>query len=298
VIQVKGVWKAYPGVQALKDVSLNIEPGTIHGIFGPNGAGKTTLLKVISGLTRADSGVVRVGEVDVTVNPEAARTLMGIQLELPAVYDELNLEQYLAFFGKLGGLRGTELARRVYNTMEVLEMTNLARSRVQKFSIGQLQRMEIGRAILNNPRILMLDEPFIALDYEFRRQLQDFLEAFVEQDRVVLITSHNLAEAKRFIHTYSLISRGSLTDGETARLTIKGHVYHMRTSDDETAERLLGTLEGVEEILHQHGQLRLTIEGPDRLPALFQKLSDNAIEPISLEAASDLEASYKELVHR
>lgn len=298
MIRVKGVSKAYPGVQALRQVSLTIAPGTIHGIFGPNGAGKTTLLKVISGLARPDSGTVRVGEVDVLARPEAARALMGIQLELPAVYDELTLEQYLAFFGKLGGLRGVELARRVYNTMEVLEMSNLARSRVQKFSIGQLQRMEIGRAILHNPRILMLDEPFIALDYEFRRQLQDFLEAFVERDRVVVITSHNLAEAKRFIHSYSLISRGSLTDGETARLTIRGHVYHLHTSDDQTAQRILGMLEGVEEIRYQHGQLRLTIEGAQLLPALFQELTDNAIEPISLEAASDLEASYKELVHR
>ena len=231
-------------------------------------------------------------------DPEDARAQMGIQLELPAVYDELNLEQHLAFFGKLSGLKEPELSRRVYNTMEVLEMANLARSRVQKFSIGQRQRMEIGRAILHNPRILLLDEPFIALDYEFRRQLQDFLEAFVERDRVVLITSHNLAEAKRFIHSYSLISRGFITDGEAARLTIQGHVYHLHTNDDVTAERLLGALEGVEQIGYRHGHLRLTIEGPHHLPALFQELTDNAIEPISLEAASDLEASYKELVHR
>ncbi len=298
MIHVEGVWKAYPGVQALADVSLDIQPGTIHGIFGPNGAGKTTLLKVIAGLTRPDRGLVHVGEVDVIRQPEAARARMGIQLELPAVYDELSLQHYLTFFGRMGGMREPELTYKVRTTMEVLEMSNLARSKVQKFSIGQRQRMEIGRALLHDAPILMLDEPFIALDYEFRLRLQEYLRQTVDQGRIVIVTSHNLAEAKRLIDSYSLISRGVLTDGESASQAVHGQLYHMHTSDDGRVRSLYDGLEGLLELRQEPRYLSFKVDDNRRLPALMQLLFDNNIELEYLEAAGDLEASYRELVHR
>lgn len=298
MISITSVSKTYPGVQALREVDLEIEPGTIHGIFGPNGAGKTTLLKVLAGLTRPDVGMVKLNGIDVLKQPEEARAKMGIQLELPAVYDELTLRQYLSFFGRLGGLQGKNLAARISYVLEMLEMGNLAHARVQKFSIGQRQRMEIGRALLHDPQVLMLDEPFIALDYEFRKRLADYLRKFADDGRIVIATSHNLNEAKRLIDSYSLISRGVLTTGEQAQKELAGELYHLHTTDDEKAAELFKELEGLLACEPQQGHLRLVLDSPNRLPALLECLLEKDVKPVFMEASSDLEASYQELVHR
>ena len=223
---------------------------------------------------------------------------MGIQLELPAVYDALTLEQYLTFFGRFGGMEEPELSVRVQEIMRILEMDNLADSRVQKFSIGQRQRMEIGRALLHSPRILMLDEPFIALDYEFRRQLQEYLRRLANHGHIIIITSHNLAEAKRMIDSYSLISRGVVTDGEAASKSVQGYLYHLHTSSDKEAFDLINNLEGVSSIQLESSYLRLVLEEDRYLPALIQLILDNKVQLRSLEASTDLEASYQELVSR
>jgi heme exporter protein A len=190
VIHVSKLVKAFGRRPVLRGVDLEAPAGQSVALFGPNGAGKTTLIRIIAGLSKLTSGRVLLGGQDVQKVGPAMRRYIGFVSHNPLVYDSLTAEENLLFFGRMYDV--PDLQSRI---MAVLEQVGLAGRRkdvVRTYSRGMIQRLAIGRAILHNPPILLLDEPDTGLDQQAADMLRRLLVELGSGDRTVLLTTHNL----------------------------------------------------------------------------------------------------------
>jgi len=205
-VAVEGVWKFYGDFPALRDISLQADPGSCLALIGRNGAGKTTLLRIVAGFSRAGKGKVRILGSD----PREAKTRshMGFIGHGIAVYDELSAWENLLLFGKLYNLPNPR-----QSAEEWLERTGLARVRdglVREFSRGMRQRLAVARAFLHNPSVLLLDEPFTALDDRAIAVLQSVLRDALARGGTIVMSTHQLREALELATHVSLINRGQI----------------------------------------------------------------------------------------
>ena len=205
-VSVEGVWKFYGDFPALRDISFEIAPGECLALLGRNGAGKTTMLRILAGLGRPARG--RVSVFGDEPRNERARARIGLLGHGIAVYDELSAFENLQLFARLYALR--DPAR---TAMEWLERTDLARvkdARVREFSRGMRQRLAVARAFLHSPSLLVLDEPFTALDDRAIALLQGLLRAALAEGRTIVMSTHQLREALELATGVALIDRGRL----------------------------------------------------------------------------------------
>src|SRR5580704_17572675 len=205
-VAVEGVWKYYGDYPALRDVVLHAEPGACLALIGRNGAGKTTLLRIIAGFSKAGRGQVRIFGSD--PRETETRRRVGFIGHGISVYDELSALENLTLFGRL-----YDLPDPGKTAMEWLERTGLDRVRdglVREFSRGMRQRLAVARAFLHKPSLLLLDEPFTALDDRAIKVLQDLLKSALQQGRTVIMSTHQLREALELATDVALINRGKL----------------------------------------------------------------------------------------
>jgi heme ABC exporter ATP-binding subunit CcmA len=223
-VAIEGVWKFYGDFPALRDITFRIEPGSCLALLGRNGAGKTTLLKIIAGLSRPARGRVLIQSKD--ARDQEIRRRIGVLGHGIAVYDELSAFENLSLFARLYGVADPWRA-----AMEWLERTGLERVRdglVREFSRGMRQRLAVARAFLHNPSVLLLDEPFTALDDRAIAVLQGLLRKALSEGRTVLMSTHQLREALELATHVVLINRGRMAfQGERTEemLADPGYVY-------------------------------------------------------------------------
>jgi heme ABC exporter ATP-binding subunit CcmA len=205
-VSIEGVWKYFGDYPALRDVSFNVDRGMCLALIGRNGAGKTTLLRILAGLSRSSKG--RITILDQDARDQATRRQVGVLGHGIGVYEELSAQENLLLFARLYGL---EHPGKV--TMEWLERTGLDRVRdglVREFSRGMRQRLAVARAFLHNPTLLLLDEPFTALDDRAIKVLQDLMKAALAEGRTIIMSTHQLREALELATDVALINRGRL----------------------------------------------------------------------------------------
>ena len=205
-LQIDGVSKYYGDFPALRNIKLNIEPGSTVALLGRNGAGKTTLLRIVAGLSKASEGSVRIAGAD--VRQEATRRRIGVLGHGISLYDELSATENLVLFAKLYGLAEPEK-----QALAWLEKTGLGRVRdglVREFSRGMRQRLAVARAFIHEPEVLLLDEPFTALDDRAIAVLQSLLGDAHALGRTIVMSTHQLKEALELATHVALIQRGQL----------------------------------------------------------------------------------------
>ncbi len=223
-LAIEGVWKFYGDFPALRDITFNVEPGSCVALLGRNGAGKTTLLKILAGLSRPAKGRVSLFGQDTT--ERSSRASIGVLGHGIGIYDELSAIENLKLFANLYALPDPER-----KAMEWLERTGLERVKdglVREFSRGMRQRLAVARAFLHNPRVLLLDEPFTALDDRAIAVLQTVLREALAEGRTVLMSTHQLREALELATHVALINRGKLAfAGERTREMVEdpGWIY-------------------------------------------------------------------------
>ena len=205
-VAVEGVWKFYGDYPALRDVRLEAAPGACLALIGRNGAGKTTLLRTIAGFSRPGKGEVRI----FGASPRQAETRrrMGFLGHGIGVYDELSAVENLQLFGRLYGLENPERS-----ATEWLERTGLERVRnglVREFSRGMRQRLAVARAFLHDPAVLLLDEPFTALDDKAIAVLQTVLREAIAAGKTIVMSTHQLREALALASHVALLNRGKV----------------------------------------------------------------------------------------
>jgi ABC-2 type transport system ATP-binding protein len=211
-----------PPVEALKNVSFEIETGEIFGLIGRNGAGKTTLSKIIATLVQPTSGAVSVKGFDSVADEVKVRSLIGLATaEERSFYWRLSCERNLMFFARLYGLKDREARSRINELFEKLNLTELAKRRFSEISTGNKQKLTVARALLPAPAVLLLDEPTRSLDPLAATELRNLINSL--ENVSILLTSHNLSEIEELCSRVAIISKGEIRAVDTPQNLRRSH---------------------------------------------------------------------------
>jgi sodium transport system ATP-binding protein len=208
MIEVANLAKRFGSVVALRDVSFDAPDGVITGLLGPNGAGKTTTLRVLYTLLRPDSGRARVDGLDVATDPIAVRRRLGALPDSRGLYGRLTSRENIRYFGRMQGLGGAELERRIDELVHMLDMQEIADRQVEGFSQGQRVKVAIARAIVHRPQNIVLDEPTNGLDVLATRAMRAIIGRLRDEGRCVLFSSHIMQEVAALCDRIVVVARG------------------------------------------------------------------------------------------
>jgi len=190
-IEVRHLRKAFGTLKAVDGIEFELKQGEFLTVFGPNGAGKTTLIKILSGLTRPSSGTARVAGFDVSEGHPDMRKEIGVISHSTALYADLTSLENLIFFARMHGIEQPE--EKALKVIEEVGLSPRRNDRVRTFSRGMLQRLSIARAVLHDPAILFLDEPFTGLDLHATNVLKEHLQRLHDRRRTILMTTHDIS---------------------------------------------------------------------------------------------------------
>ena len=210
IIKVKGLVKKYGDFEAVKGISFDVREGEIFGLLGPNGAGKSTTLEIIETLREKTSGEVWVNGFDLDKQPEEIKKIIGVQLQTSGYYPNLNLVELIELFNGL--------YNRDVDPVGLLEMVNLkdkAKAKVKELSGGQKQRFSVATTLINDPKIVFLDEPTTGLDPQARRNLWTLVRNIRDKGATVIITTHYMDEAETLCDRVAIIDSGKIIAMET-----------------------------------------------------------------------------------
>lgn len=213
MIEVQGLVKHFGPVRAVDGVTFSAEEGEVLGLLGPNGAGKTTTLRLLSTVLRPTAGTARVDGHDIGKAPAAARAALGVLPEYWGLYGRLTPREHLRYFGQLHGMSGPTLEARIVALLEALDMQPYADRRCEPFSKGMKQKVALGRAMIHNPRHLLLDEPTAGLDVMSARGVRELIGRFRDEGRCVIVSTHILGEAERICDRLAIIHSGKIIAG-------------------------------------------------------------------------------------
>jgi ABC-2 type transport system ATP-binding protein len=207
-VAYEGLTKRFGPTLAVSEVSLEIPAGSFFGIVGPNGAGKTTLLKMTTGLLRPDGGHVAVAGFDVWEDPAAAKTRFGVVPDNPRMFERLTGAELIEFNGRLRGMDSDVVAKRRDALLRLLDLEEAANVMVADYSLGMTKKAAIACALLHNPPVLFLDEPFAGVDPVARQVLEQILRRHTENGGTVVFSDHAMDVVERLCDRLMVIDRG------------------------------------------------------------------------------------------
>jgi ABC-2 type transport system ATP-binding protein len=216
IITVEKLSKSYDDKKVVNGISFSVKEDEVFGILGPNGAGKTTTFEMIEALRPIDEGKIILDGIDVAKDPQKVKSAIGVQLQSSSFFDNLSLVELLEMFA---GLYGTKI-----NAMELLDEVQLvekAKNQVKELSGGQRQRFSIASALVNNPRILFLDEPTTGLDPQARRNLWELIQQVKKRGITVMLTTHYMDEAQILCERVAIMDKGEIISLDTPNKLIK-----------------------------------------------------------------------------
>jgi sodium transport system ATP-binding protein len=203
-------------VQAVEGVSFDAHDGQITGLLGPNGAGKTTTLRMLYTLMAPDRGSVSVDGIDAAQDPAAVRSVLGVLPDARGVYKRLTARENIAYFGELHGLSSTTVAERTKSLAAALDMADILDRRTEGFSQGQRTKTAIARALVHDPRNVILDEPTNGLDVMTTRAMRGFLQRLKGEGRCVIFSSHIMQEVAALCDRIVIVAKGRVVAAGTA----------------------------------------------------------------------------------
>jgi len=209
-IQVQNLHKYFNGLKAVQGVSFEAQAGEVLSLLGPNGAGKSTIISVLAGLLQPTEGDALIMGHSIRREPEAAKACLGVVPQDIALYPDLSARENLVFWGKMYGLRGAALKRRVDEVLDVIGLADRQRDRVAKFSGGMKRRVNIGVALLHKPQVIIMDEPTVGIDPQSRRHILDNVVELNRQGMTVLYTTHYMEEAQELSDHIAIMDQGQI----------------------------------------------------------------------------------------
>jgi len=215
IIEVKNLTKKFGHFTAVDNISFVIPKGEIFGFLGPNGAGKSTTIRMLVTLLRPTSGEAKLAGYDVVRDQDEVRKHIGLVAEKIILYPHLTAMENLYFFGQLFHLPKEEIKKRAMKWIEKLHMTEWLNSRVETFSTGMKQRINIVRALLTEPDALFLDEPTLGLDPQTTHLIRTFIQELNDQGITVLLTTHDMLEAEELSDRVAIIDHGKIAACDT-----------------------------------------------------------------------------------
>jgi ABC-2 type transport system ATP-binding protein len=288
-IEADGLVKTYGAVTALDGLDLEVEAGTVLGLLGPNGAGKSTTVKILTTLSRPDSGSARVAGHDVLAAPAKVRHAIGVVGQKHGSDPDATGRENLVLQGELYGMSGAELKRRVG---EALERFGLPGERLAKtYSGGMRRRLDVALGLLHRPQVLFLDEPTTGLDPEARAQMWDEISRLAREERMtILLTTHYLEEADKLASRLAIVDRGKIVARGTPdelKSELEGDTIHVELAEpDGDAAEALGRVSGLGEVLLDGRSLRArSRDGGAAVPHVLAALEARGLRAASVTVA-------------
>ena len=306
MIQVKNLVKKYGSHVVVDDLTFTVEQGKIYGFLGPNGAGKTTTMNVMTGYIAADGGTVMIDGHDILKEPLKAKACMGYLPEVPPLYPDMTVREFLLFAAELKKVAGAERKKQVNELMEKLGLTEMRNRLIKNLSKGYRQRVGLAQALVGNPKVLILDEPMVGLDPKQIIEMRDLIKGLAGEHTVIL-SSHILSEISAVCDHILIISKGKLAASgspeELQRMMQGGTALSVTVIGERgQAETVLRQMEEIERFTFEdgseEGSILIHIETKDDtdirktlsvalagagMPILSMNRSEKSLEDIFLE---------------
>ena len=279
-IEIRNLTKNYGSVQALKNVSLTLTPG-IYGLLGPNGAGKSTLINLLTDNLRRESGEILWGGTDILALGKKYRNLLGYMPQQQGYYEDFSAAAFLMYMAHLKGMGKKEAKDRVYELLAVVNLEQYSREKVGAFSGGMRQRLLLAQALLNDPKLLILDEPTAGVDPQERIHIRNFISE-IAKERIVILATHIVSDVESIASEILLLKKGELAG--------QGTPYELIEEVKPFVHEILVTQEKLGEIQKKYviSNLRYTEEG-----LAVKIITDQPLEDVScVQAAVNLEDVY------
>lgn len=297
-IFVQDLHKAYPGVHALKGVSLEVREGEFFGLLGPNGAGKSTLINILAGLVNKDRGETLILGRDTVEDYRTTRRLLGV-VPQEIVYDPFfTVEEVLKIQGGYFGVRDNKAW--IEELLVTLDLVDKRNANLRELSGGMKRRLLIAQALVHKPPIVILDEPTAGIDVEQRHALWAFIRRLNKEGHTILLTTHYLEEAEHLCDRIAIIDQGEVKALDTKEnLLARGH---SKTLILTTSEPVTKVPVGIRDLVTEVDGLRITVEcrpGGPRFKEIFTALSNEGFEILEVETRQPrLEDIFLELTYR
>lgn len=302
MVRVENLVKKYGDFTAVNKLNFEIEEGEIFGFVGSNGAGKSTTMKVAAGLLKPTEGTIYVGGHDVRSNKDEVKGLIGYMPDFFGVYDDLKVMEYMNFYCGIHKIHPKDRAKVIMPLIELVNLEDKVDFYVDDLSRGMKQRLCLARALIHNPKLLILDEPASGLDPRARVEFREIVKTLSSLGKTVLISSHILLELAEICTTIGIIEKGEMVvKGSVSE--IRKQLAHlsrikMRTNTDlDEAVPLLREHPDISDITIANGYLEFSFGGEDEAKAtLLKYLIDKGVEVFHFEeAAGSLESIFMHL---
>ena len=285
MLEVKNLVKKYGEHYAVNNLSFTVEDGQIYGFLGPNGAGKSTTMNIITGYIGSTSGTVLIDGIDITEEPEKAKSLIGYLPEIPPLYTDMEVEKYLLFAAELKRVPKEKIKEQVERVIELTNLTSMRRRMIANLSKGYRQRVGLAQAILGSPKLIILDEPTVGLDPMQIIEIRNLVKE-LSKEHTVILSSHILSEIEAVCDHVLIINKGKLVLCDSLKNIEKGFMGKKRIRLITTAERQkvlellkeIPEIESAEYALDSESNLEVTLIYPkdaDIREKLFRVFSEN-----------------------
>ena len=215
MIELEGLTKTFPGpdghpVSAVEDITFSVQPGEVFGLLGPNGAGKTTTLRMLCTVLRPTAGFASIAGYDVVTHPSEVRRRIGFLSANTGVYDRMTAWEMVSYYGRLYGLNGAELTRRLETLFDTLQMNDFRNVVGGRMSTGMKQKVSIARALVHDPPVLVFDEPTNGLDVLVQRAVLLNIARLKREGKTILFSSHIMSEVQKLCDRVAIMARGRI----------------------------------------------------------------------------------------
>jgi ABC-2 type transport system ATP-binding protein len=283
LIEVVKLTKRFEDVAAVNEISFSLNQGEIFGFLGPNGAGKTTTINILTGLSRPDTGIIRIAGLDCTKNPKAAQHLLGIVPDESNLYPELSGFDNLCFCASLYGIRKKKRCERAEELIQLFGSKEAAGRKFGSYSKGMKRRLTIAAGIIHRPSILFLDEPTTGIDVASARQIRQLIADLNSNGTTIFLTTHYIEEAERLCNRIAFIVKGRISRMDTVenlmRQTQGNNVvqFAFQTTTARACEQIMAEFPDLRCKSVSEG-IRVESPQPIRVGPLVRLLEDNGIE--------------------
>lgn len=305
MIEVKNLVKKYGDHTAVDHLSFTVEKGQIYGFLGPNGAGKSTTMNIMTGYLGATDGEVLINGHDILKEPEAAKKSIGYLPELPPLYMDMTVMEYLKFSAELKKIKKEDREQEIEKALKLVKLADVQDRLIKNLSKGYKQRVGLAQAILGFPEIIILDEPTVGLDPKQIIEIRELIRELAKEHTVIL-SSHILAEIREVCDYIMIISKGKLVASDTPEhleeLMNGSDTIHIETrAEEETVREILSGLEDIEDVTYTQENEILkaevkTKERKDIREAIFSAFAESQCPLLTLQKTTvSLEEVFLEL---
>ena len=276
LIELRGLHRYFGETKAVQDMSFKVYAGEVFGFIGPNGAGKTTSMRILATLDEPTAGDAFVDGFSVVDDPDRVRRRLGFMPDYFGTYQNVNVEEYLDFFARAYGLQGCERKEAIASVMDFTLLGGLAHKPIDGLSKGMKQRLCLGRTMIHNPSVLILDEPAAGLDPRARIELREMISQLADLGKAVLISSHILTELAEICDKVGIIEQGQLlavgsVDEISARTETASRVRLRALGDSQRLLEWLTKRDDVSDVVEQNAVVMLTHNGDEAEQAVLLK---------------------------